>query len=219
MLIYQSLTPVWSRTARFSEPHAHCAVDGLLTILWFSAWTSLSSYVISGKGKGDVKDSSGNLESGCANFSHGSSAKCTISEADIVFSVVMMLCFIATSFFSFKVLMEYRRTGIAPNAAYLSSGGKVRKTDISYPQSNGYKEDDEAFDPRMNLGVDDHRDNGYSFEVQRVQGGAPTGDYGGLGQPGPYMGAGGYASVPNPGDSGYETSDRPTSFGGPLNRI
>lgn len=195
-------------------------MDGLLTLLWLSAWTSLTSYVTSGKGKGDLKNESGDLESGCANFAWGTPAKCTISEADIVFSVVMMLCFIATSFFSFKVLMEYRRTGIAPNAAYLSSGGKVRKNDISYPQqTHEYKEDDEAFDPRMNLGVHDQRDNGYSFEVQRVQGGAPTGDYGGLGQSGPYAGNGGYASIPNPGDGGYEPNERPTSFGGPLNRI
>lgn len=115
--------------------------------------------------------------------------------------------------------MEYRRTGIAPNAAYLSSSGKVRKTDISYPQSSEYKEEDEAFDPRLNLGVDYQRDNAYSFEVQRVQGGAPTGDYGGLGQSEPYIGAGGYSSVPNPGHDGYESERRPTSFGGPLNRI
>lgn len=216
MLIYQSLTPIWTRTARFSNPHAHCAIDGLLFVLWFSAWAALASYVLSGKGKGDVKDSAGKLKTGCDNFLYGSASKCTISEADIVFSVLMMLCFVATAFFSFKVLMEYRRTGIAPNAAYLG-GGKVNKTDISYPQSSMGKEDDEAFDSRMNLGVDDRRDSAYSFEVQRVEGGAPTGGYGGLGAPAPYVGGGGYSSVPNPGDGGYDT--RPTSFGGPLNRI
>lgn len=217
MIIYNSLTPIWSRTARFSNPHAHCAVDGLLCVLWLSAWSSLTSYVLSGKGKGDIKDAAGKLQTGCANFLHGSSAKCTISEADIVFSVLMMLCFIATAFFSFKVLMEFKRTGIAPNAAYMQGGGKVNKNNISYPQSSQDKEDDEAFDSRMNLDVDHRRDSAYSFEVQRTQGGAPTGGYGGLGPPAPYVGGGGYASVPNPGDGGFDT--RPTSFGGPLNRI
>lgn len=217
MLIYQSLTPIWSRTARFSNPHAHCAIDGILCIFWLSAWSSLASYVLSGKGKGDIKDTTGNLKSGCANFLHGSASKCTISEADTVFSVLMMLCFVATAFFSFKVLMEFKRTGIAPNAAYLQGGGKIHKTDISYPQSSQDKEDDEAFDSRMNLDVDHRRDSAYSFEVQRVQGGAPTSGYGALGTPAPYVGGGGYASVPNPGDGGYDT--RPTSFGGPLNRI
>lgn len=169
MLIYQSLTPIWSRTARFSNPHAHCIVDGLLVLLWLSAWAGLASYVISGKGQGDSKD-----KSGCDNFSHGSAAKCKISEADIFFSLFMMLFFVATSFFSFKVLYEFKRTGIAPNMSF--GGGKVSKSDISYPQS--YKEDDEAFDSRLD--VDHGRNTGYSFEEARVQGGTPGG-YGGLG--------------------------------------
>lgn len=118
-----------------------------------------------------------------------------------------------TAFFSFKVLLEYKRTGIAPNAAYLG-GGKVSNHDMSYPQS--YKEDDEAFDSRLN--VDGGRDTGYSFENARVQGGVPDGGYGGLGhEPAPYAG---YSSVPAAEDGfGHGDNGRPTSFGGPLNRI
>lgn len=218
LLIYQSLTPIWSRTARFSNLHAHCIIDGLLAIFWLSAWASLASYVLSGKGKGDAKDEAGNLKAGCDNFLHGSASKCRVSEADIVFSLIIMFCFIATSFFSFKVLMEYKRTGVAPNAV---ESGKVTKADISYPRSNDYKDDDEAFDSRMNLDVgrDNGRDGGYSFEVQRVQGGAPNGPYGGLSEPAPYLAGGGYTSVPNLGDDTYDAERRPTSFGGPLNRV
>ncbi|KAL8716651.1 MAG: hypothetical protein Q9181_008403 [Wetmoreana brouardii] len=198
---------MWSRAARFSNPHTHCIVDGLLTLFWFSAWTSLASYVLSGKGKGKNSKASG-----CDNFAHGSASKCKISEADIIFAVILMLCFVGTSWFSFQVLMEYRRTGIAPNAAFVGSGKPLGKEDISYPQRTGYKEDDEAFDSRID--VDRGRENGYSFEDARVQGGAPGG-YGGLGAPQPY---GGYATVPNAGEEhdGEYVNGRPTSFGGPL---
>ncbi|KAK5077315.1 hypothetical protein LTS08_008541 [Lithohypha guttulata] len=196
MVIYQSLTPIWSRTARFSHPYAHCVVDGLLCIFWFSAWASLASYVISGKGRGG--DST---KSGCDNFAHGSASKCRISEADIVFSVLMMCCFIVTSYFNFKLLMEYRRTGLAPRT------GQIQKNNISYPQSvgDGYKEDEEAFDSRLDV-AHDERDTGYSFEAARVHGGGISN-----------TSYGQYETVPG-GDDGYR---RPLSFGGPLgsNRI
>lgn len=218
---------MWSRTARFSSPHAHCIVDALLCLFWFAAWVALASYVASGKGKGSNSSTNDKANSsGCDNFAHGSATKCKISEADIVFSVVLMLCFVATAFFSFRVLMEYRRTGIAPNAAFAGAGagagkaGGVVKQGGSYPQSGGgmgHKEEDEAFDSR--LVVDEGRNTGYSFEDARVQGGAPGlgGGYGGLGVPQPYGGSG-YESVPNPAveHDGYIGDSRPTSFGGPL---
>lgn len=188
----------------------HALVDGLLTIFWFSAWISLASYVASGKGHGTSTDKNA---TGCDNFSHGSASKCKISEADAVFSAVMMLCFVATSFFSFKVLMEYRRTGIAPNQSFMSKT-HVAKGDISYPQSSrpgtGYKEDEGDFDSRLD--VEDGRDSGYSFEAQRVQGG-PT-----LGAAYAAPSVGGYASIPVAEEYGGH-NERPTSFGGPLNRI
>lgn len=198
---------MWSRTVRFSNPHAHCAIDGLLSIFWFSAWASLASYVLSGKGKGDVKNASG-----CDNFAHGNAAKCKISEADIFLSVLMMCCFITSSFFSFKVLMEYRRTGIAPNAVYIGGGEKAAKENTSHLQSAPYKEDDEAFDSRLDV-REGGRDIGYSFEDTRVQGGAHGVGYGGSGVHAPY---GGYSSVPDGDDTAYNNG-RPTSFGGPLN--
>jgi len=180
-----------------------------------------------GKGSGPSTDDKAN-SSGCDNFAHGSARKCKISEADIVFSVVLMLCFVATAFFSFKVLMEYRRTGIAPDETFAGAGagaGKARdvgKRDVSCPRNGGgmgYKEDEEAFDSRLD--VDGGRDTGYSFEDARVQGGVPGlgGGYGGLGVPQPYGGSG-YESVPNPAvehdDDGFVDDGRPTSFGGPL---
>lgn len=212
---------MWSRTARFSNPHAHCIVDSLLCLTWFSAWTALASYVVSGKGKGTNDGASG-----CDNFAHGSASKCRISEADVVFCVLLMLCFVATAFFSFKVLMEYRRTGIAPNMSFSKAGPRapagVTKQDVSYAQDGsgggmGYKEDDEAFDSRLDF--DGRRGSGYSFEDARVQGGALAvgGGYGGLAMPQPYGGSG-YESVPNPAveHDGFVGSGRPTSFGGPL---
>lgn len=100
--------------------------------------------------------------------------------------------------------MEFKRTGVAPNAAYLGGAGsvKVSKTDISYPQS--YKEEEEAFDSRLN--VDHGRETGYSFEETRLHGGAPYHPT--------------YETVPG-GEDVYGHEGRPTSFGGPLetNRI
>lgn len=130
-----------------------------------------------------------------------------------------MLCFIVTAFFSFKVLLEYKRTGLAPNAAWVGgaeAGENVAKSDIAYTQS--YQEEDEAFDSRLNVNAPG-RETGYSFEDARVQGG-----YGSLGEPQPYGGA--YESVPGGDGYGHEhghshtqgESQRPTSFGGPLNR-
>lgn len=122
-----------------------------------------------------------------------------------MFSVVMMLCFMATGYFSFKVLMEFKRTGVVPNEVYkgrsASASGKADES--SYSQS--HKEDDEAFDSRLNVGHG--REDGYSFEEARVHGGAPTGY------------TGGYETVP--GGEEYSHAGRPTSFGGPLggNRI
>lgn len=179
---------MWSRTARFSNPHAHFLVDGFLIMLWASAWISLASYVGSGKGAG--KDTT---KSGCDNFSHGSAAKCKISTADVFFSVLVMLCFCATAWLSSKVLFEYKRTGITPNRA--------KKQDTGYPQP--YKEDDEAFDSRLDVD-DDGREQSYSFEAARVHGG----------QPQPYAG---YETVPG-GEVGHGNG-RPTSFGGALNRL
>jgi len=171
--------------------------------------------VVSGKGKGT---STGKNATGCDNFAHGSASKCRISEADIIFSLMMMFCFIGTAFFSFKVMMEFKRTGVAPNAPHLFGHGKVSKEDISYPQKTGYgNHEDDAFDARMNLGNEEHdrRESGYSFEATRVHGGGPeTASYGGA--------YGGYESVPNGSDEhGYGQQERPTSFAGPLgdNRI
>ena len=112
--------------------------------------------------------------------------------------------------------MDYRRTGIAPNAAFTSTGKPAGKQDRGYEGGTGYKEDDEAFDSRLDVHGDARRESGYSFEEAEVQGGA-TGGYAGLGLPQPYGGVG-YESVPNPGAEmdGYSRNGRPTSFGGPL---
>ena len=129
---------------------------------------------------------------------------------------MLMGCFVGSAWFSFRVLMDYRRTGIAPNAAFTGNGKTAGKQDGGYGGGTGYKEDDEAFDSRLDVDRDAGRESGYSFEEVGVQGGV-NGGYAGMGGPQPYGGAE-YESVPNPGaeQDDYVVGRRPTSFGGPL---
>lgn len=108
-LIYLVMAPMWSRAQRFASVYAFAAIDILFCILWFSAWAAVASYVASGKGKGDNKK-----KSGCDNFSHGSAARCKLSEATVFLGVAICLLFGATSYFSIKGAMDYRRTGMMP---------------------------------------------------------------------------------------------------------
>jgi translocation protein SEC72 len=104
------MVPMWSRARRFSNVYAFATLDAASVVLWLSAWASMASYVTEGKGKG-----TNDKATGCDNFKFGSPGKCKISEGTIILGVVVMLCFAATSYISFKAVMHFKRTGEMPN--------------------------------------------------------------------------------------------------------
>lgn len=57
-------------------------------------------------------------QKGCAAFAYGSESKCTVSKATVGFGVIIFLLFAATSYISIRAMIEYRRTGIPPNAIH-----------------------------------------------------------------------------------------------------
>ncbi|KAL9111131.1 MAG: hypothetical protein Q9227_004394 [Pyrenula ochraceoflavens] len=143
-LIYLVMVPMWSRARRFSNVYAFLVIDACMVILWLSAWASVASYVVGGKGKGKNKKASG-----CDNFKYGSPGKCKLSEATIVLGLVIMLLFGVTAFFSFKAVAYYRRTGTMPS----TSGGNdfSKQTQDAFSSNMQHDEfDDEAdLDPRQ----------------------------------------------------------------------
>ena len=142
------MTPMWSRTARFTNVYASAALDGLSVILWLSAWAAVASYVSAGKGKG--KNSTGG---GCDNFGPGSAAKCKLSEATIILGVIVMLLFGATSYFSFQSVMHYRRTGQMPTPAKPANDFAAQTQDAFSSNLRTDDFDDEAgFDARQGGG-------------------------------------------------------------------
>ncbi|EXJ80389.1 hypothetical protein A1O1_08533 [Capronia coronata CBS 617.96] len=136
-LVYLVMVPMWSRAQRFANVYAFASLDGLSVILWLSAWAAVASYVSAGKGKGDKKDASG-----CENFKYGSSARCKLSEAIIVFGVFEMLLFLATAWLSFRVVMTYKRTGMMPAQMAGGTGAGV-----GTETGTGGKPTDEFSDP------------------------------------------------------------------------
>ena len=148
MLIYLVMTPMWSRTARFTNVYASATLDGLSVILWLSAWAAVASYVGAGKGKGT--NSTG---SGCDNFGLGSAAKCKLSEATIILGVIVMLLFAATSYFSLQAVMHYRRTGEMPASAKPANDFAAQTQDAFSSNLRTDDFDDEAaFDARQGGG-------------------------------------------------------------------
>ena len=149
MLIYLVMTPMWSRTARFTNVYASAVLDGLSVILWLSAWAAVASYVSAGKNKG-----TNTKASGCDNFGLGSAAKCKLSEATIILGVIIMLLFGGTSYMSFKAVMHYRRTGEMPASAKPGNDFAAQTQDAFSSNLRTDDFDDEAnFDARQGGGL------------------------------------------------------------------
>lgn len=101
---------MWPRARRLSNVYAFATLDTLSVVFWLSAWAAMASYVSEGKGRGENKEATG-----CDNFKFGSPGRCKVSQGIIVLGVILMLCFVATAFFSFRAVMHYKRTGEMPN--------------------------------------------------------------------------------------------------------
>ncbi|KAK2805560.1 hypothetical protein FQN50_006187 [Emmonsiellopsis sp. PD_5] len=117
-LIYLAAVPMWPRTRRFGNAYAFAAIDVLFSILWFSAWVAVASYVGAGKSKGesDQKDEKDEKKkkTGCDAFAYGSPGKCKLSTGTIILGVVIFLLFLTTAYMSIRNLLEYRRNGTMP---------------------------------------------------------------------------------------------------------
>lgn len=87
---------MWPRARRFGNVYAFATVDCLYTVLWFSAWICLASYVAQGKSEGkdtdnkDNKDKDSEGKSGCDNWKYGSASKCNVSTATTIIGVVIL---------------------------------------------------------------------------------------------------------------------------------
>lgn len=138
------MVPMWSRAQRFANVYAFAAIDGAFVILWLSAWASVASYVLGGKGKGKNKKGSG-----CDNFKYGSPGRCKLSEATIILGVIIMLLFAATSFISFKAVTYYKRTGTMPSASGGNDFAKQTQDAFSSNMRNDEFDDEADLDPRQ----------------------------------------------------------------------
>jgi translocation protein SEC72 len=207
MLVYLVMTPMWSRTARFTNVYASATLDGLSVILWLSAWAAVASYVSAGKNKG-----TNTKGSGCENFSLGSAAKCKLSEATIILGVIVMLLFCGTSYFSFQAVMHYRRTGEMPASAKPSNDFAAQTQDAFSSNLRTDEFDDEGgFDARQGggqsgLGISRQDEDEYALLHQA--------DNDDLGHPPPSHG-----TLPVPYGQGSNVSqDYNTSYGGAYGR-
>jgi translocation protein SEC72 len=158
------MTPMWSRTARFANVYASAALDALSVFLWLTAWAAVASYVSAGRNKG-----TNTKASGCDNFGLGSAAKCKLSEATIVFGVMIMLLFGGTSYVSIGAVMHYRRTGQMPAPAKSANDFAAQTQDAFSSNLRTDDFDDEAgFDARQGggssgLGISRHDEDEYAL--------------------------------------------------------
>jgi translocation protein SEC72 len=98
---------MWPRARRFGNVYAFATVDFLYTLLWFTAWICIASYVAQGKseGKSDKdKDKDSDKKTGCDNWKYGNASKCKISTATCIMGVVI-LCVSGSHFNEFASLL------------------------------------------------------------------------------------------------------------------
>jgi len=226
ILIYLTMVPMWSRARRFSNVYAFAALDMAGIVLWLSAWASMASYVAQGKSEGSADEDDNDNEdrgSGCDNFGYGSARRCQLSTGTTILGVFIMLGFCATALFSFRAVMNFKRTGIAPNQDMGGDMGSNQKYGDFQAQTQGdfdtnmHNDDfDDAHngrDPRQGYGysgVEGHDQDEYAPMYQHDQsdlrphepmsplGPSPTA---------PYGVSAGY-------DGAHQLHDQPTSYGG-----
>jgi translocation protein SEC72 len=141
------MVPMWSRARRFSNVYAFATLDTLSIILWLSAWASVASYVTAGKGKGK-----NDKATGCDNFEFGSPGRCKVSEGIIILGVIVMLCFGATAFISFRAVMHFKRTGEMPTPS-TGTDNFAKQTQDAFSSNmrsdDPFDDNQEHMDPRQ----------------------------------------------------------------------
>ncbi|KKK15026.1 hypothetical protein ARAM_004664 [Aspergillus rambellii] len=152
-LVYLVAVPMWPRARRFGNVYAFATVDCLYTILWFSAWVAVASYVAQGKSEGKSdSDSKDSKKSGCDNWKYGSASRCNISTATVILGVVIFVLFIVTSFMSFRNVMHFRRTGTLPDAVSDPTFAAQSKAAFSSNPGQEFDEEDEFRSGRSGMG-------------------------------------------------------------------
>jgi translocation protein SEC72 len=152
------MVPMWSRARRFANVYAFASLDMLGVVLWLSAWASTASYVAQGKSEGS-EDGENSGESGCDNFSYGSPGRCHLVTGTTVLGAFIMLGFVATSWFSFRAVMEYKRTGLIPNQGLSGAGGAQRKHDFQAETQGDF--DSNVHNDDFDDGTEDRPAHGY----------------------------------------------------------
>ncbi|KAH8702450.1 hypothetical protein BGW36DRAFT_356569 [Talaromyces proteolyticus] len=143
-LIYLVAVPTFPRARRFGNVYAFATIDGLMVLLWFSGWVAVADYVAEGKSKGESEqDNSKDKKSGCDAFAYGSSSKCSVSTATVIFGVMVFLLFIATSYLSFRNVIYFRRTGTMPDAVADQTFDAQTKAAFSSNTAHDFEEEDE----------------------------------------------------------------------------
>lgn len=147
------MVPMWSRAQRFSNVYAFAALDTLSAVLWLSAWAAMASYVAEGKGRGENEKATG-----CDNFKFGSPGRCKVSQGIVFLGVILMLCFVATAFVSFKAVMHYKRTGEMPNPG-MGNDNFAKQTQDAF--SSNMRNDDPFDDNHVDLDARQGATSGY----------------------------------------------------------
>ncbi|BCS29990.1 uncharacterized protein APUU_80293A [Aspergillus puulaauensis] len=157
-LIYLVAVPMWPRARRFGNVYAFATVDCLYTVLWFSAWICLASYVAQGKSEGkdkddkDNKDKDSDNKSGCDNWKYGSASKCNVSTATTIVGVIIFLLFLLTAWMSFRNVMHFRRTGTLPDAVSDPTFAAQSKAAFSSNPAQDFEEEDDFRSGRGGMG-------------------------------------------------------------------
>lgn len=167
---------MWPRARRFGNVYAFATVDCLYTVLWFSAWICLASYVAQGKSEGkdkddkDNKDKDSDNKSGCDNWKYGSASKCNVSTATTIVGVIILfvfryyqrcefsannyfsLLFLLTAWMSFRNVMHFRRTGTLPDAVSDPTFAAQSKAAFSSNPAQDFEEEDDFRSGRGGMG-------------------------------------------------------------------
>jgi len=143
-LTYLVAVPLFPRARKFGNVYAFATVDGLFVVLWLSAWAAVASYVSQGKSDGEkLPDNKKAKKTGCDAFAYGSASKCSVSEATVIFGVIIFLLFIATSYFSFRNVFHFRQTGTMPDVVADPTFDAQTNAAFSSNPAHDFEEEDE----------------------------------------------------------------------------
>ncbi|KND93565.1 hypothetical protein TOPH_01517 [Tolypocladium ophioglossoides CBS 100239] len=137
--IFLAMTPRFSRTRRFAEPHAMLAVDVAFAVIWLSAFATQAAY----------------------NTANLCGEACNLSKAIVGLGVFITLFFIASAVVSAYTLQYYKFHGNLPGYdARKIRGGDNANIDPDKAAFSMAPHDEEAYE-RVNM--DDHEAGGSGY--------------------------------------------------------